>query len=890
MNEIFPKRIGFIQYSLLSPDAIRKMSVAKIIVPELYDEEGMPVRGGLMDLRLGVVDPGLVCETCGKSVGKCPGHFGHLELARPVFHIEFIPIIKELVNAVCTNCGRVKLTEEEIDFAEKKIEKYRRNRNWRLLDKFLRKYVYYKAKKRLKCPHCGFENQKIEFRKPYIFYIKTQDGERRIFPTEIRAIFEKIPDRDAFVLGFHPVYARPEWTILTVLPIPPVTIRQSIILETGERSEDDLTHKLVDIVRSNQRLKEAITTGAPQTVIRELYDLLQYHISTYFHNNVAGLPVAIHRSGKPIKSLVERIVGKEGRIRYNLLGKRTNYSARAVISPDVKIKYNEVGVPIKVVMSLTIPERVTEYNIDKLKEYVLNGPNKYPGANYVIAPDGKRRVITEENKETLASQLEPGWIVERHILDGDIVLFLRYPSLHRLSMQGHYVKVLPGDTFRLHPAIVKPYNADFDGDEMNIFVPQSEEARAEAVLLLEASNHVISIKHGEFMVGAIQEAITGLYLLTKDNPEIPIDIAMQLVYWSGNKEGYINKLIRFIKKAREENRDYLTGYEIASVFLPDDLNYKDDKITIENGVIVDGYLDSSLVKAEKGKLFAYVYVNYGKDIASDLINSYFLLGVYYQYILGITMSISDLDLPEEAKLEINNIIEETMKKIEKIYDDFKEEKLERIPGKTLKETYQLMTIHEISGSLTQIQKVLMKYMKKDTGTYVMSITGARGDWTNITKMVGSLGFQVFRGKFIEFGYNDRNLSIFPKGLYHPLYYGWVVSSFLDGLKSWEMFYHSLTGRDSLMDTAIRTGQSGYFYRRLSHSLYELYVSSNLVVKDNFGRIVQFLYGDDGIAVHKTPSGKIDINMFIEKALKMYSENKKKDGDTKKTTRRTKRKN
>src|SRR3989338_4760251 len=185
----------------------------------------------------------------------------------------------------------------------------------------------------------------------------------------------------------------------SVLPIPPVTMRPSITLESGERSEDDLTHKLGDIVRINQRLFENINAGAPETIIEDLWELLQYHITTFFDNEVPQLPPARHRSGQPLKTISERIKSKEGRIRHNLAGKRTNFCARAVISPDPMLGINEVGVPEIVAMKITVPETITGWNMAYLKKFVERGPQQYPGANYIIRPDGKKKKITEETKE-----------------------------------------------------------------------------------------------------------------------------------------------------------------------------------------------------------------------------------------------------------------------------------------------------------------------------------------------------------------------------------------------------------------------------------------------------------------------------------------------------------
>ena len=258
-------------------------------------------------------------------------------------------------------------------------------------------------------------------------------------PTEIKEWFEKIPDDDIFLFGLKPESSRPEWAILTVVPVPPVTTRPSITLETGERSEDDLTHKLVDIIRLNQRLRENIEAGAPHLIIEDQWELVQYHVTTYLDNEVTGVPTARHRSGRPLKTLKQRLKGKEGRFRHSLAGKRVDFSARTVVSPDPNISIDEVGIPFKIAKEMTIPERITPGNKETMRELVLVGPDKYPGANYLIRPDGKRKKITEENKEELAEEIELGYLVERHLRDNDIVLFNRQPSLHRMSIMAHRV-------------------------------------------------------------------------------------------------------------------------------------------------------------------------------------------------------------------------------------------------------------------------------------------------------------------------------------------------------------------------------------------------------------------------------------------------------------------
>jgi len=427
------KSINGIRFSIWSPTEVRKYSVAEITAPETYDEDGIPVQGGLMDGRLGTLEPGQKCLTCGNTAARCPGHFGHIELAEPVLHIAFIDNIHKLLLSMCRSCARLKVPQEELrayQAIKDKEAAYTVVSQKRIPEKIIEK-----ARKAKECPHCGKAQYELIFTKPTIFVEKTEIGEHRLLPITIRERFSQILDEDLELLLYDPVTARPEWFVLQALPVPPVTVRPSIVLETGIRSEDDLTHKMVDIIRVNQRLKESKEAGTPPLIVQDLVDLLQYHTTTYFDNEVSGIPQAHHRSGRPLKTLTQRLKGKEGRFRGSLSGKRVDFSSRTVISPDPNLDLSEVGVPEMVAMKLTIPEIVTEWNIDHMRELVINGPSKFPGVNYVVRPDGvKIRLDFVEDRSGIAESLEKGYRVERHLDDGDIVMFNRQPSLHRCRL------------------------------------------------------------------------------------------------------------------------------------------------------------------------------------------------------------------------------------------------------------------------------------------------------------------------------------------------------------------------------------------------------------------------------------------------------------------------
>jgi DNA-directed RNA polymerase subunit A' len=513
LNQEAYKSVDSVGFSLLSPNDIRKLSVVEVQTADTYDEDGVPIVSGLMDGRLGTLEPRQKCKTCGNAASTCPGHFGHIELAEPVVHVSFSKIIHRLLSVTCRNCGRILLSPEKIDRYNTRLEEEKQRMS--IVPDTVYDEIFKDAKKVQECPHCGTRQHPIEHVKPTGYHELIEGGAVKLAPSVVRERLERITDDDLRLLGMDPKAARPEWTILQVLPVAPVTVRPSITLESGIRSEDDLTHKLVDIIRINQKLKDALESGVPVNIIQELHELLQYHVTTYFDNEVSGLPPARHRSGRALKTLCQRLKGKEGRFRGNLSGKRVDFSARTVISPDLNLDLNEVGVPLDVASRLTIPERVTQWSIEEMKKLIENGPELYPGALYVVRPDERRvRLEFVTERKALADAIQPGFIVERHLRDGDIVLFNRQPSLHRMSIMAHRVKVLPYKTFRLNPCVCPPYNADFDGDEMNLHVPQGEEARTEARLLMQVQDQILSPRYGGPIIGAIRDLLSSSFILT----------------------------------------------------------------------------------------------------------------------------------------------------------------------------------------------------------------------------------------------------------------------------------------------------------------------------------------------------------------------------------------
>ena len=873
------KSIKSIKFGLLSPDEIRKMSVVNIITADTYDEDGVPIDAGLMDRKLGTIEPGQKCQTCGNRVGQCPGHFGHIELARPVVHPGFAKTIYLMLRASCWNCGRLLLTKEEYEKYTLMMERYKRR--WPQLRFKLADRIVKKANKAQECPYCGKEQFKIKFEKPTAYYEEHPEGNMKLAPNEVRSRLERLTDADAALMGLDPSLARPEWKILTVLPVPPSSVRPSITLESGVRSEDDLTHKLVDIIRINERLKENIDAGAPQLIIEDLWELLQYHVTTYFDNETSGIPPARHRSGRPLRTIAQRLKGKEGRFRSNLSGKRVDFSARTVISPDPIISINEVGVPIDIAKLLTIPERINKFNLDQMKVLIENGPDSHPGANYIIRPDGRRIDLRfPKDRKTIADSVEIGYVVERHIKDGDVVLFNRQPSLHRMSIMAHRVRVLPYKTFRLNLCVCPPYNADFDGDEMNLHVPQSEEARAEALVLMLVQEQILSPRYGGPIMGGIQDYISGAYMLTRKSTVLTREEAAQLL----TSAGYDGRLP---PPEITEPEERWTGKQLASLFLPEDFNYtlksnvcqkctqckkdeceNDAYVVIKNGKLIAGVLDKKSIGAGQPESVLHRLVkDYGTDKGRYYIDKAFKLFLSYIDSRGLTIGLDDEELPEEAKEKVRSVVEEAEKKTAKLIEIYNQGLLERLPGRTLEETLETKIMQELEEARERAGEVAGQNLKDSNTALLMAKTGARGSLMNLAHMVACVGQQSVRGERITRGYQNRTLPHFKPGDLGAEAHGFVYSSYKDKLNPIEFFFHAMGGREGLVDTAVRTSQSGYMQRRLINALQDIRVEYDGTVRGTDGSIIQFKYGDDGVDPAKSDHGKaVNIDKIIERVV------------------------
>ncbi len=863
------KKIKGIEFRVLSPEQIRKMSAIEIKSPETYDKDGFPMEGGLMDNHLGVINPGLRCKTCGNTMKKCPGHFGHIELVRPVVHSEFGKKLEVLMQATCQECGRIALPDD-------KLEQLRPYIGDESID--VAKKILARTKKVKKCVHCGAQRKSVVLDKPTNFYVDKD----RIYPTQIREWMEKIPDNDLEFFGYQKGKLRPEWFVLTVLQVPPINIRPSITLESGIKSEDDLTHKLVDIIRINLRLKDNIDAGAPQLIIEDLWDLLQYHVTTYFNNNTAGVPPAKHRSGRALRTLVQRLQGKKGRFRYNLTGKRVNFAARSTITPDPMISINELGVPREIAENMTVPEFVNNSNLEECKKLVKDGQ-----VVYVIRPDGMRKKVTSINLNTILEELTMGYRVERKLRNGDIVLFNRQPSLHRLSMMAHKVRIMDGKTFRMNPIVCKPYNADFDGDEMNMHVPQTPEGIAEASELMLVEKQVISPRHGGPVIILDEDGVSSCFILTLKQTVLSREQAFKYFHIMGleeipkpdvGKDKYSGKLVFSQLLPKDLNMEYKTrlyyhiqGLDPKHPLLKDP--YENDLIVkIENGVLKHGVIDSMSLGEGKGKLVDALARDYEPGVLTKFYDDISKIGTLFITEIGMTVSLEEY-LPSSKTLKIRDKAIEEMESVAAEYVKKREKgTLDILPGRTYEESFETYMMRVAAEAKYKVQRQIMKETidsmfveEPEFNSNVMILSGSRGSIINLTNLSGLWGQASVREGRPKRGFKNRLISLNKRGDVGLDAGGFINESFMEGLKSKDYFYHAMGGRQGEVDTGVSTKVSGYLYRRLANSLKDLVVDNDFTVRTANKNIIQYKYGEDGVFPEKSFKGRsVSVKRELEK--------------------------
>ena len=803
-------KIVGIQFSILSPEEIRKGAVTEITSRDTY-VGNKPVLGGLFCPYMGVSEPGMLCPTDGLDYMQTPGYFGRIELAMPVFYYQHLNTIHKILRCVCLKCSRLLVNKEE----HKQALKMSPDERW--------SYVFGVASK---VKRCGDDNEEgcgclmpkkirkenlatliAEWESDGIKGMSEEDAKKmnmQLTPDIVLKIFRRISDDDVSFMGFSPTFSRPDWMICQVLAVPPPAVRPSIKMDGQQRSEDDLTHIIVNIVKANKTLQDKIRDGAQASV---WHMVLQYYCATLVDNNIPGAAPVAQRSGRKLKSIKERLNGKGGRVRGNLMGKRVDFSARSVITPDPNLSIRELGVPLKIAKNITKPVVVNDMNRRFLMRLVRNGPEEYPGAKILERKGGESISLRYADRENIV--LYNGDIVHRHMMDGDGVLFNRQPTLHRMSMMCHIARIMrQGDTFRMNVGDTKPYNADFDGDEMNMHMPQDEEAEAELKNLAAVPYQIISPAKNQSIIGIFQDSLLGSYRFTRPNVSFsPRDAMNLLMAHNGVNEGLFST-----------HAERITSFQILSQIMPsftmkyktkgfgenDDFATSPGVLEIVDGKYLRGQLDKDVLGGGSNGLITRTCNDFGNMAASDFIDN--LQNIVTEYMKGSAYSvgISDLIANRSTNEQIAQSITAKKKEVKNLIDQTYLGIFENATGNTNEDEFEFQVTNILNKATNDSGKIGLKSLDKDNRFVTMVKAGSKGSDLNISQMIACLGQQLIDGKRIPYGFENRTLPHFTKYDDSPGARGFVENSFISGLTPEELFFHAMGGRVGLIDTAVKS--------------------------------------------------------------------------------------
>lgn len=1139
----FPKRVEKLVFSVLSSNALMKLSEVQITTPILYEHYPSPAKNGVLDKRLGLSDKIGRCATCGKDTKMCIGHFGTIALALPVFHPGLINDARTMLSIICPFCSRVKISEAD-------RHKYKSLNHKHSLS--IVKEAQEQAKKQVNCPFChapstvckksqGFrvlremhyEESATKILAGVIKHQKEiekiQDLDQRlrnhvVDPIQALHILKKVPECDYPYLGIpwqsRNVYAsqqtptsiasndasqlfsrgsskllartanrfiaqhqetgehatllrsqhfltRPQDVILTHIPVPPSCLRPSVQSGSGAgTTEDSLTSHLVRILTVNDKLKEAVTSGAVTTSkVYAKWDQLNMDVSLLYIGKIPGgvQPVKgkIDSGTKEGTGIIDRLKGKAGRFRSNLSGKRVNFSGRTVISPNPYLSMQQVAIPRLIAQNLTFPEIVTSRNIRFLRELILNGKT-YPGANEVLLlndtirynpalkrlgidmkrsrdmeakamelvsrcvdtfnlnslcadlpelqaaiqhlvsessnainsevkteslpqestlfskdvhdpitrddldsvvddtsetnepkledihanrtdesagqlqtntvdPSSEPKTVLKLNsiaslqltnassqhlstfklntvsllqkdrrgRQAIANSLRPNDIVYRHLLPNDTLLFNRQPSLHRMSIMQFNAVIHENRTFSFNPIVCSPFNADFDGDEMNIFYMQGQEARAEAGILMGSHENIISPRHGECMIGLTQDFLTGIYLLSGKGIFMTRQDYCQHVSYGCDGFGdatygvslynYGREFIKSIHSRRgtEEDtvgfvkvpclaqpcivypRQLYSGKQVLSVLMKGndfdsvsinlehgDKTYKksddkralsvgDDYVVIQNSEHLAGRLTKAFLASSKNCIFYFLVQNYGPVSAARIMLRFAKVAARFLMNYGFTIGIDDVMPSQQVLHKKELIVQEGYERAQEKIHDYESGKLHAIPGSTVQETLEAALNQILSNVRESCAQVALKELHFTNKPLIMSLCGSKGSPINIAQMIIILGQQSFGGSRAPDDFYTRSAPYFYHYSKEPNSKGFILNSFYTGLLPFEFLAHARAGRDGVIDSACKTADTGYLQRRLVKCLEDLSVSYDFTVRNSKKNVVQFRFGHDG---------------------------------------------
>ena len=900
----FKKEIESIKFGILSDDDILRMSVCEINITKLHGD------GSVYDKRMGGTLDNKNCITCKKRSIDCAGHFGHIKLNEPIINPCFLKNTVSFLRCFCIKCSKLLLTNSQLEM--KNILCLKGEKRFKTILDY--------SEKNNTCAHCILPQPKISYnsdgqilmvyKNKHVGIVRDElklsnegvcEKDKIIIKlevSEVEKIFNMISDKDIETLGIDPSLSHPKHFIMNVFPVPPPCVRPFLETDNDTICDDDLTSQLLEIIKCNKQLGKDL----PDTKKQKYLQTIQFRVSSYFNNSSGKSKHPT--TGRPMKGIKERLSGKKGLIRENIMGKRVEQSARTVIGPDPTLRVGQVAVPKYIAQNTTVPENVTQFNIKKLEKLVNDGKTT---EIVRIGPDGETRVITSKyiirKRGTLLNyddvilrkgvkmvvtdisqelqegdrlfrndreidvvypekryvKLKIGDVVRRQLQNGDIVLLNRQPTLHKGSMLAMEVVLnAPYKTFRMNLAVTKTYNADFDGDEMNIHVPQSIESQTELRLLSATKHNIVSSQGSKTNICIVQDSLLGIFKMTKGflpiKKERFFNICMSTEYkgkivWSPRDM----KRISNVYKRFGIKQSLYNGKSLFSLILPEDFCYThqnnattdEPEVKIYNGVLYSGVINKQNVGSSTHSIIHLLFKEYGKETACLFIDN--IQFITNNFLLEEGFSIGLQDCMNTNPNNEQNVKNST----EKCY----------IEAKGVEETTYDPIIREVrvTGALSKAKDIGMKIakdsMNPNNNLLSTVYSGSKGDFFNIAQLTGLLGQQNIMGQRVKYTLNHgtRSLPHYPfEGMSKKMEYeskGFIRHSFIHGLNPQEFYFHAMSGREGICDTSMNTAVSGYIQRRIVKLCEDIKVHYDGTVRDTNNNIYQYVYGQN----HMDPS-------------------------------------
>lgn len=893
------KQIKNIEFGIFSNDEIMKYSVCEIVTSKTNEQNS------LNDPKLGVLENDIKCVTCGMSNKYCTGHFSYIELGIKIINPLYILIVLHFLKCFCFNCSSMLQTKDHLNL--KGIYKIRFENKFKFASEILQKIcicnvckyeqpLFFENKSDKTIHMCRFRSKK-----------KTVQKSQPVDIEDISRVFNNISSEELNIIGVNVKLTHPKNLIMSKLFVLPSKSRPYVITE-GTICDDDLTIKYGEIIKCVNKLKnlrndkfvakkgmnKVLTTEEKKLLEKKYIDSIIFHISTLFDNSQQRARVTNDRA---IKGFKQRMSGKDGQMRSHLMGKRVDQSGRCVIGGDPLLNINQIRLPRLMADNLTVPCTVFQYNIKELQSYVnkgdVNTVIKKNGTKInlkyamnergtqlmygdivirnseIIYPDSiltfelkngdqiKRcneiiDVILPKNKEFI---LEQGDIVQRKLRNNDYLLVNRQPTLHKGSMMASKIIIYDGYSIRLPLSVTKSYNADFDGDEMNVHNPISLPSRTELECNSEVIENIMNSQNAQPNITIVQDHLLMCFLMTYKWIKIDKDDFQQLC--CGYQMDFnillskINHIKKIYKKLNEKHCDSVYNSKtLFSLVFPKSLHFTyENKINdnepilkIRHGVIISGTINKSAINGTEG-LISHIFKEYGKYECKNFID--FVNQITYQWIFYRGFSIGYSDCLVKSDNNINTILQKCYLKASLAI----EEQNETI--RELKITRALNEARDVGNNLSK------KGLDFENNFRLMVASGAKGDFNNLAQIVGILGQQngetgrlqlllAHKHKALFCYPNDEDIDVNTMQEIKYESRGFVKSSYMSGLNPREFWSHCITGRNGLLDTSLKTADSGYMQRRMCKTFENIKIAYDHTVRGPNNQIIQFAYGGDAM--------------------------------------------